>query len=235
MPTQLYVYTGETCVPPQATATGSPTFTSLGTLITLDNNLLDFNDFLVEGDWVFSSSNSELRRVERILDGGVNALINEAFTTDIEDALAVTSFDITDAGTGYSNASGVATTGGSGTGLTVDVTQTAGVIDTAVIAAAGEGYIVGDIVTIDAGNSDATLEITGVEGNLLQIVKASRARYIDLANTGGASATIDGVTLANGLTLNLGKDPLYRGSQRDYVDPMVLDATGTSVTVSIQY
>lgn len=71
---------------------------------------------------------------------------------------------ITDSGSGYSNASGVATTGGSGTGLTVNISVIGGpaALATAAINAAGTGYKVGDIVTVTGGGGNAKLTITSV-------------------------------------------------------------------------
>jgi hypothetical protein len=82
-------------------------------------------------------------------------------------------------GTGYSDASGVATTGGTGTGLTVDITQTAGAIDTVAIADGGEDYTVGDTITITGGNADATIEVLTVTpgGEILTVSIAGTALY----------------------------------------------------------
>lgn len=67
---------------------------------------------------------------------------------------------ITDGGTGYSDASGVATTGGSGTGLTVDIVQDAGVITDINIADQGDGaYLDGEELTVTGGGADATFTI----------------------------------------------------------------------------
>lgn len=59
-------------------------------------------------------------------------------------------------GTGYSNATNVPTTGGSGTGLTVDIVTSGGVITSCTLNNPGTGYINGDEVTITGGNADAT-------------------------------------------------------------------------------
>ena len=75
-------------------------------------------------------------------------------------------------GTGYSNGTGVATTtGGSGTGLTVNITQTGGVIDTVAVNATGQNYSIGDVITITGGNGDATIEVLTVTpgGQILTI------------------------------------------------------------------
>ena len=65
-------------------------------------------------------------------------------------------------GTGYSTASGVATTGGSGTNFTVDITDTAGAVTGALVGAAGDGYKVGDVLTITGGNGDATVTVASL-------------------------------------------------------------------------
>jgi hypothetical protein len=75
-------------------------------------------------------------------------------------------------GTGYSDATGVATTAdGSGTGLTVDITQTGGIIDTVVVNAAGQDYVVGENITITGGGGDANIDVLTVTpgGQILTI------------------------------------------------------------------
>jgi hypothetical protein len=71
--------------------------------------------------------------------------------------------------------SNLATTGGSGTGLTVDVTETGGYASTIAIATAGTGYTNGDVITVTSGTSNATFIIViggrnswqfGTNGNL---------------------------------------------------------------------
>lgn len=66
------------------------------------------------------------------------------------------------AGSGYADASDVATTGGSGAGLTVDIVTTTGAVTTVNINNPGSGYTAGDVITIDAGNTDATIEVATV-------------------------------------------------------------------------
>jgi len=65
-------------------------------------------------------------------------------------------------GTGYANATNVATTGGSGTGLTVDIAVAAGVIVAVAINNAGTGYAVGDIITVTGGNNDGTFDVATI-------------------------------------------------------------------------
>jgi len=69
-----------------------------------------------------------------------------------------TAISISDAGTGYTTATGVTTTG-TGTGLTVDITAVGGLVTVADIDVAGTGYKIGDTVIIDGGNDDAEITI----------------------------------------------------------------------------
>ena len=66
-------------------------------------------------------------------------------------------------GTGYS--SGIAaTTGGAGTGLTLDITQINGVIQSATVQTGGGGYTVGDVVSV-LGGTDGTFTIATVNSS----------------------------------------------------------------------
>ncbi len=60
-------------------------------------------------------------------------------------------------GTGYVTSTNVATTGGSGSGCSVDIVETGGVIDSVTINQTGSGYKIGDTLTIVGGNNDATI------------------------------------------------------------------------------
>jgi hypothetical protein len=67
---------------------------------------------------------------------------------------------VNSAGTGYASNNGVSVSGGSGTGMIIDYTDDgSGGVDTIIIVNGGDGYKVGDIVTILDGNDDATLTI----------------------------------------------------------------------------
>jgi hypothetical protein len=69
---------------------------------------------------------------------------------------------ISDQGTGYTTATGLTTTGGTGTGLTVDITEVGGLVDTVVINAEGTGYKVNDVIVIDGGNDDAEITVASL-------------------------------------------------------------------------
>lgn len=66
-------------------------------------------------------------------------------------------------GTGYVTATDVATIGGTGTGLTVDITANAGAVTAVAVNNPGVGYTIGDTITIDAGNDDATIDVLTVD------------------------------------------------------------------------
>ena len=84
---------------------------------------------------------------------------NNTYTTGVTKA-PVSSIKISTNGTGYSTASIVATSGGSGTGLKVNITtNAAGQVIAATISVAGKDYLPGDRVVITGGNNDAELEI----------------------------------------------------------------------------
>lgn len=73
---------------------------------------------------------------------------------------------LTAGGTGYSSGTSVATTGGAGSGLTVNTTANAsGVITTVAISSRGNAYMAGDIITISGGNVNAKFRVTNVQNS----------------------------------------------------------------------
>ena len=66
-------------------------------------------------------------------------------------------------GSGYSTATNLAVTGGSGSNLTVDITASGGDITCAVINQPGSGYCMSDLVTVTGGGGNATLRIDEVD------------------------------------------------------------------------
>nr|MBC8296878.1 hypothetical protein [Pelagibacterales bacterium] len=85
-------------------------------------------------------------------------------------------------GTGYVNATGVATTvlptGGSG--LTVDITTVAGAVTVVAIANAGNGYNIGDVITITGGGGNATITLTAVNAITLCATPAVAVLVADI-------------------------------------------------------
>ena len=72
-----------------------------------------------------------------------------------------TAISINNAGTGYTTATGLTTTG-TGTGLTVDITAAGGLVTVVDINDAGTGYKVNDTAIIDGGNDDAEITIDSI-------------------------------------------------------------------------
>lgn len=73
--------------------------------------------------------------------------------------------NVTNAGSGYTSKQSVPTTGGTGTGLRVDVVaNTSGVLTKVKINSfnRGYGYTIGDTITIDFGGSDATFAVATI-------------------------------------------------------------------------
>jgi len=107
-------------------------------------------------------------------------------------------------GTGYAPAAAVATTGGSGTGLTVDITRTSvatGSIDytngLTLNTAAAQGYLNGDLITITGGNGNAVFRVVATAG----LPTAAQAVTFKGLGTGGfLPVTVDYV-LATGTTV----------------------------------
>lgn len=66
-------------------------------------------------------------------------------------------------GTGYVSSTNVATTGGTGSGLTVTTTVDAtGKVTAITVVSRGNGYVAGDTVTITGGNLNAKFKVTNV-------------------------------------------------------------------------
>lgn len=226
--TVFYVQSTKDTVPASATVTGK--ISTIGTKVIGDGTLFttQFQIF----DFVYVAGQSEVRKVVNIVSD-TEMTIDIPFTSDVPSGL-VSTISITNPGTGYSDSSGVATTGGTGTGLTVDITQTAGVIDTVVINNPGSGYTIGDVVTITTGNADATIEVTTVVMTAYKLVKRFQSTKITIDNIGGGSALVDGATLGNGKGVIFEKQPY--GSSRaitDFLDPVVLDADASDCNVTL--
>ena len=66
-------------------------------------------------------------------------------------------------GTGYTNGTSTTTvTGGTGTGLIVEITVALGIVTSVTVLSPGKDYTIGDTVTIVGGNNDATIDILTV-------------------------------------------------------------------------
>jgi len=86
-----------------------------------------------------------------------------------------TTTSLTAGGTGYSNLTGIACTGGTGTGFGVDITTASNVVVSYVVSTAGTGYTVGDVLTIAAGGVNATITVNAID--------EIQQPYLNLLNT----------------------------------------------------
>lgn len=78
----------------------------------------------------------------------------------------VSSINLIAGGSGYSSGTSVATTGGSGSGLTVNTTANAsGVINALTISSRGNAYVAGDLITISGGNANAKFRVVNVQNS----------------------------------------------------------------------
>ena len=96
---------------------------------------------------------------------GVTELKSPAFSITALTAgkQGLASVSVTTGGSGYTTATGVPVTGGSGTGATVDVTAAAGVITGVSINESGSGYEINDVLTVvQSVGAGGTLTVTGV-------------------------------------------------------------------------
>ena len=96
---------------------------------------------------------------------GVNGLVGaggaSANGTMLAGLVAGAPLTVTGNGTsGATNKTAVATTGGKGTGLTVNLIATGGVVAGATVASPGSGYAVGDTITVAAATAGTSTNVT---------------------------------------------------------------------------
>ncbi len=92
-------------------------------------------------------------------------------------------------------------------------------------------FIVSD--TLLAIESAFTSDIgSGID---IKVPLIPRVKQISVANEGGASGKINGVAFLAGATANWGKEARTKTGAYDYVDPICIDGTGTSIQASLLY
>lgn len=119
--------------------------------------------------------------------------------TAVGDSGVVTTVELTEPGESTVDIAGTgkATTGGTGTGLTLDLTSTESSgstyeVATATVNAAGTGYTVNDVLTLDLDQTDATFTVNSVSstGAVTEVELTSAGAYAEdmsgnLETTGG--------------------------------------------------
>ena len=111
-------------------------------------------------NWTFGTDGTTQfpsNRITQTLDTDLTVRLSETLITDVTSIVP---------GTGYSNGTAT-TTGGSGTGLIISInTDGAGHVNQAHnFISLGQGYKLGDVITIVGGNNDAQVTLTGSTPN----------------------------------------------------------------------
>ena len=119
--------------------------------------------------------------------------LTTANTLDSPDTGVVATTSTLGGGTGYQNSTGTATTGGTGTGLTVDATAGVGAPLTTTLTAGGTGYVTANGVNTTGGNgSGLVVNVTTAAGAITTVA---------IANTGDNQYQPgDVITIAGGGT-----------------------------------
>ena len=126
------------------------------------------DDFYVKlantGNIVINTNDSVGNTAQWIFDTTGTILTTGDFIVETPSGIPATVTAITgSSGSWESNpSSDLATTGGTGTGLTVDVSQSGGYADAIAIHTPGDGYSNGDVITVVSGSSSATFTISVV-------------------------------------------------------------------------
>ena len=143
-------------------------FTADGTTTAFHPNfkVIDKSDVIVKRNkakqtlvTTFSGSSDDRKSQYTLTD---HSTLEDHVTVTFGTAPAKTTFPVESGltlGTGYSNGSNIATTGGSGTGLTVDITTSTGKITACTVNQSGTGYKINDIITVATGGANAQLRI----------------------------------------------------------------------------
>lgn len=83
----------------------------------------------------------------------------------------VSTFTLVSGGTGYTSGSSIPTTGGTGSGLSVNVTaNSSGVVTGLTLASRGNAYTAGDLITVSGGNVNCTFRVFNVQNSNGEIV-----------------------------------------------------------------
>ncbi len=78
----------------------------------------------------------------------------------------VSSVVLTNGGTGYTSANSVITTGGAGSGLTVNIVASAsGVVSKVTVSSSGNAYLAGDLITVAGGNVNCKFRVQNVQNS----------------------------------------------------------------------
>lgn len=149
------------------------------------------------------NSNTTNAPVFRIATAGTivigNSLITiPTYNDEPLNSLTLTNLTVPTAnGTGYTTATAATTTGGTGSGLTLDTVASGGALTGASVNAGGTGYTIGDLITV-AGGTGGVVKVNGVSSGVVTSVAALKAVYrIDtiVLNSTGLISVLEGTEL----------------------------------------
>ena len=119
----------------------------------------DLDDIKVELDGTKTTAFTIASPADITVEGVTTEVPIKVSLTNVPATTLFHAIDSAGVGTGYSNASAVATTGGSGTGLTVNITTSGGAVTAVTTATAGSGYLPEEEITITGGSGNAKITI----------------------------------------------------------------------------
>jgi hypothetical protein len=124
---------------------------------------------------------------------------------DYDTAGRIDTFTISATGSGYITSTGVTSSGGSGTGLIIDIDSSFGGIDVATISYAGLGYEVGDTVVISGGNFDGEIIVLSTTGSVTRLpdtykITSNISGVLTLQEIVTGSSSVIASLLANGIS-----------------------------------
>ncbi|MAH43564.1 hypothetical protein CL614_07665 [archaeon] len=182
----------------------------------------------VEGNWHVASSTlaygGSLNVVRTLGTNAKNALDGTSTEGTIVDfnGGVIQTVAVVAGGSSYTDATGLATTGGTGSGATVDIDATGGEVLTVTVNNAGTGYSEGDILTITQGGSSggqfrvestdgaATLGASGTDFTAstawnggTDITTATASGVTSVLPLGGSGATFTITTNTNGTKVKI--------------------------------
>ena len=122
--------------------------------------------------------------------------------------------------TTYTTATGVATTGGNGTGCTVNTTAVNGVITAITINAAGSGYQVGDTLTITGGDGTANFMVVSISQS--SVITGLTTAWLTTPNFISTAGSVLNLNLWIRITAPQGDNNWYKISSIDSATQLTL-------------
>jgi hypothetical protein len=122
--------------------------------------------------------------------------------------------------TSYTTATGVATTGGNGSGCTVDITCIAGVVTSIVVNSAGSGYQVGDTLTIAGGDGTANFMVVAISQS--SVITGTGTAWLTTPNFISTAGSVLNLNLWIRITAPQGDNNWYKISSIDSATQLTL-------------